>query len=196
MDSGKATVLWEKKQGPLYQKSFVHQKEKNILFKKSLGISLHGFLQRLPTLSLEESLALVEQAPLPSTDKKQIKQALAYITQLKQPDMGRFFKTGFAEWPFRLKKQNILLTGQIDLWAREEGKLHLFDYKSSLGQVLKTKKQLIFYGFVLNEIHRPEKLYMYEMYPFQQTFKKSLFQASHKQEVSRWLNSLTQNPPP
>ena len=197
----KPKALWEKeqgekKQGPLYQKSFVYQKEKNILFKKSLGISLHGFLQRLPTLSLEESLALAEQAPLPSTDKKQIKQALAYITQLKQPDMSRFFKTGFAEWPFRLKKQNILLTGQIDLWAREGGKLHLFDYKSSLGQALKTKKQLIFYGFVLNEIHRPEKLYMYEMYPFQQTFKKSLFQASHKQEVSRWLNSLTQNPPP
>ena len=178
-------------EGKSEAKGFIRQKEKNILFKKSLGLSLHGFLQKLSACQLEEVLSLVKSSPLSFTHKEQITKALKYITGLKQPDMSRFFKTGFAEWPFRLKKQNILLTGQIDLWAKEDNAIHLFDYKSSREQSLKTQKQLLFYGFVLDEIYRPKKLYMYEMYPLQQSFKKTLFDpAKDAQEINLWLKSL------
>ena len=124
-------------------------------------------------------------------DQEQIKQALTYITQLKEPPMNLFLKTGFSEWPFKCQKQKVILQGRIDLWAWDSDEIHLFDYKSSASPSPQTKKQLIFYSWVLDEFYHPKKVWMYEVYPFQQIIKKRLYEHSHKEIFESWLKKVS-----
>ncbi len=169
---------------------FYLSKTKNLLLKKNLGNHLHFFLQKLSYQSIEQIQPLIEKSFLSQKEKEQIKQALVYITQLEEPDMNCFLKTGFSEWPFQYQKQNILLQGQIDLWAWDSNEIHLLDYKSSMSQSSQAKKQLIFYSWILDEFYHPKNIWMYELYPLQQTFKKRLYNNSYKAIVSSWVKKV------
>ena len=170
-----------------FQTPFSFSKAKNIVFKAHLGNHLHFFLQKLAYQSFEKTRSLIESSFLSKADKERIEQALIYITQLKDPKMNLFLKTGLPEWPFKLKKQNVLLQGQIDLWAWDSNKIHLFDYKSSSSQSPQTKKQLIFYSGILDEFYHPESIVMYEVYPFQKMIHQSVYNQSHKSLFEDWL---------
>ena len=162
-------------------------KTKNILFKTHLGRHLHLFLQRLSYQSFERIQSFIKDSFLSKEDQKKIKQALIYIIELKEPQMNLFLKTGFSEWPFKCQKQNVLLQGRIDLWGWDSDEIHLFDYKSSISQSSQTEKQLIFYSWILDEFYHPKNVWMYEVYPFQQTIRKKLYDSSHKKMFENWL---------
>ena len=170
--------------------SFHFFKAKNLLFKTNLGNHLHFFLQKLSYRTFEQIQPLVEILFLSKEEQKQIKQALTYITELKEPPMKLFLKTGFSEWPFKMRKGKVFLQGQIDLWALDKKHIHLFDYKSSESQSSRTKKQLIFYSGILNELYHPEKIWMYEVYPFQKMLRKSLYNQSHKSLFKGWIDGI------
>ncbi len=165
---------------------------KNTLFKANLGNHLHIFLQKLSRRPLEQIQPLIKNIFLTPEEQKQIKQALAYISELKDPDMRRFLKTGFSEWPFQVKKGKALFQGRVDLWAWDHNQkhIHLFDYKSSPSQPDRTKKQLIFYSGILNQIYHPEKIWMYEVYPFQKTIRPALYNSSHQSLFESWLDKI------
>ena len=180
-------ILSQKKQNKENKDSIYLPKIKNILFKTHLGNQLHFFLQKLSYQTLGELILFIEKISLSKEDKEKIRKALIYIDQLKDPRMKFFLKTGFAEWPFKIQKKNILLQGQIDLWAWDGQQIQLFDYKSSRNQSSKNKKQLAFYSWILDECYHPEKIWMYELYPFQQKLEKTLYNKTHKQCVDYWL---------
>ena len=177
------SLLSEETKAPFY-----FSKEKNILFKTNLGNHLHFFLQKLSYRTFEQIQPLTEILFLSKAEQKQIKQALAYIVELKEPPMNLFLKTGFSEWPFKMRKGKVLLQGQIDLWAWDKKHIHLFDYKSSESQSSRIKKQLIFYSGILNELYHPEKIWMYEVYPFQKRICKSFYDQSYKNLFKDWLD--------
>ena len=169
---------------------FYFSKAKNILFKTNLGNHLHSFLQRLSYRSFEQVKTLIENSFLSQEDKEQIQQALIYIIELKNPHISCFLKTGFPEWPFQLKTKKVLLQGQIDLWSWDDKQIRLFDYKSSKSQSPQTEKQLIFYSWILDEFYHPEKIWMYEVYPFQKIIHESLYNKSHKRLFEDWLAGM------
>ena len=172
------------------QTKFSFFKAKNTVFKASLGHHLHFFLQRLAHQSFEKTMPLIDKISLSKKDKEQIEQALIYTIQLKDPPINLFLKTGFPEWPFKMKKQNALLQGQIDLWAWDSHNIHVFDYKSSLSLSPQTKKQLIFYSWILDQFYHPKSIIMSEVYPFQQMIHQSVYNPSHKSLFENWLNKI------
>ena len=167
--------------------SFV--KTKNVLFKTSLGSQLHFFLQKLFYFPFEQLDSLIHTNPsLSKENQEKIKKALIYIKELKEPDFSSFFKTGYAEWPFKFQKQNITLKGQIDLWSWCGEEICLFDYKSAVSE--NVKNQLIFYSWILDQMYHPKAIWMYECYPLEEKIKKSLYQSQHKVLFETWLKSL------
>ena len=183
-DTGERKTLPEKNGN-----SFSLSKAKNTLFKTHLGNHLHFFLQRLSYQSFDQVQFLVKSSFLTPKDQEQIQQALAYTAELKAPPLSLFLKTGFAEWPFKIQKDNILLQGQIDLWSWDDERIHLFDYKSSKSQSEKAKKQLIFYSWILDQMYHPKKIWMYEVYPFDKAVFKSFYNRSHKGLFEKWLQN-------
>ena len=170
---------------------FYSPQMKNILLKRNLGNHLHFFLQKLSHQSFETVQPVIEKSFLPLDKRRQIQKAVLYVAQLKKPDMSYFLKTGFSEWPFKIQRQNTVLQGQIDLWAWDSKEIHIFDYKSSLSLSQTAQKQLVFYSWILNEFYHPQKIWMYEVYPIEETLKeKTLYSESDKTEVEDWLNNL------
>ena len=171
--------------------SFYSPQMKNILLKRNLGNHLHFFLQKLSHQSFETVQPIIEKSFLPLDQRRQLQKAVLYVAQLKKPDMSYFLKTGFSEWPFKIQRQNIVLQGQIDLWAWDSKEIHIFEYKSSLSQSQTAQKQLVFYSWILNEFYHPKKIWMYEVYPMEETLKeKTLYSEFDKTEVEDWLNNL------
>ena len=157
---------------------------KNTLFKAQLGSNLHFFLQKLSYFSYSELKTLIDLQD--NKNSQFVKQALEYILKLKNPALSVFFRKGFSEWAFKFKRQNIVLQGRIDLWFRDNSTLHVVDYKSSLSE--QTRKQLIFYSWVLNEMYHPGQIFMYECYPLQRKTLKTLFSSEDKKEFESWIN--------
>lgn len=170
------------------QDSFILPKTKNILFAGNVGTHLHLYLQKMSRLSIDQISPLLENSFLSLEKKKQIKQALIYVQQLKDPDMNYFLKEAHSEWSFKVQKQNVLLKGQIDLWAWKSDEIFVFDYKSSPSP--KDEKQLIFYSWILDEIYHPKKIRMYAIYPFQTKTSFLLYEESHKKLFEDWLSGM------
>ena len=166
-------------------KSFI----KNRLFKTDLGTQLHFFLEKSLYFSKQEMQVLIEN----QEEQTKLSMALDYVFNLKEPDFSHFLKEGFSEWSFKLQKENFIFHGQIDLWTWLDSTIHLVDYKSS-APVEKgfnsTKNQLVFYGWILNELYKPKQIMMYECYPLKKITKKIEFQEEHKTEVDVWIEAL------
>lgn len=170
-------------------KDFQLVKEKNILNKTYLGNHLHFFLKKLAFQPLKQVQSLVGSAVLLEKEKKQIQEALVYIYKLKKPPMKLFLEKGFPEWPFKLKKEGLLVQGQVDLWGWDDKDIHIFDYKSSESQLHQTKRQLIFYSWVLNEFYQPNRICFHAVYPFQKKIISSLYGETEKSLFDRWMKS-------
>ena len=175
---------------PSQKKSdFSFLKTKNILFKSSLGSQLHFFLQKLFYFPFEKLDSLIKSSPfLSQENQEKIKKALLYVQELKEPDISSCFKTGYSEWPFQLKKKNIVLKGQIDLWSWVGKEIYLFDYKSAVSK--NVKNQLIFYSWILDHMYQPKAIWMYECYPLNEKIQKTLYQPQHKKLFADWFKSL------
>ena len=154
------------------------------------GSYLHEILQLASQLPLDDVEKKISFSPFPDKEKQDFSQALEWLVNLKDPDMSQFLKQGFPEWSFTLKKSKALLEGQIDLWARKQDKIYVFDYKSADSDFLATRRQLSFYSYVLDEIYKPQEIIMYSLYPFKKTFKKVIYEKKHQEEMSKWIESL------
>lgn len=162
----------------------------NVFLKSQLGGQLHHFLRLLGSHSLSKVRKKIESSFCSLNEKKDLIEALDYVMNLKQPSLSFFIKTGFTEWAFKLKEQKITLQGQMDLWGWRGKQVYLFDYKSSLKNREATKKQLIFYSYILDQIYKPKSIKCYGIYPFQRKWEEYPYTSKQKQEISLWLKSI------
>jgi len=163
---------------------------KNQILNRHKGIYLHHYLKLLSTHSLKDTLAHLKQSYVSQAHQGQILDALKYVSDLKDPDLSDCLKTGQSEWSFRLKRENIILQGRIDLWSQKNNKdFWVFDYKSGESPVL--HKQLIFYSWVLEHIYPIKTINMCEVYPFTKQIQVESYSQHHKQQMEDWLQTLS-----
>ena len=160
----------------------------NKISKMNLGIHLHHYLRLLSGHSLEDVSSFLNQAHLSQDKKENIKKGLDFILELKDPNFSYFLKQGYSEWDFKFRKNNVTLQGRIDLWGLKDKEIWLFDYKSSFSE--STKKQLIFYSWVLKKMYQIETIYMCEVYPFEKKIKKYSYNDKDQKEIETWLKTL------
>ena len=170
---------------------FVLSREKNIFFKTCLGHYLHECLSLLTPHSLSSLQEKALQSGFSKEESERIYKALKWTAGLKDPDMKHFLKTGFAEQPFQWKKDPVILRGRTDLWGKKDGSLWVFDYKSSSGNEEALFRQLSFYSYVLEQIHRPKGIVMCGVYPLEQKVVRAEYSRKHRDQVSQWLARQT-----
>ena len=170
--------------------SFHPIKSLHSFIKAQQGTQLHYYLHLLNKQSDKKVFEKIENSFLSLKEQLELKKALTYVMNLKQPCFSFFLKKGFSEWPFKLKKGAFVLQGQIDLWGWENKQAYLFDYKSSVNSQPLIKKQLAFYAYVLDQLYRPEIIKCFGVYPFQRKIEEYSFSQKEKKEVVIWLNSL------
>ena len=175
---------------PINKAAFHPTKVVNTFIKAQLGSQLHHYLRLLGKESLEKVRQKIETSFLFPEEKQKLKEAMNYVVNLKNPHLSFFLEKGFSEWPFKLQRGNVVLQGQMDLWGRKRRQIHLFDYKSSLGNREHTKKQLAFYGYVLDQLYHPESVKCFGVYPFQKKTEEYPYSSKEKEAMSLWLKSF------
>ena len=167
---------------------FILTREKNIFFKTEMGRYLHDCLKLLAFHSLNTLQDKISHSGFSEKEKNQIKSALQWVVQLKEPDINHFLKTGFTEWPFQWKTSSTILQGRIDLWGWKNNVLWVFDYKSALEISPSVHHQLAIYGYALEQIYQPKKIMMCGIYPLAQKTDCVTYSDEHKRQISHWIS--------
>ena len=136
------------------------------------GTALHEAMYKIHLLGADNPLENFF-----SPDEKEIfKPAVHYVLNLKTPPMNILLKNGFGEWEFQYEKNNIHLSGRIDLWGEAENKIWIVDYKS--GKNISDSRvwsQLNHYGFILREKHPQTEILLCAVWPFIQKCEVKAF---------------------
>ena len=172
------------------KKDFIPKKVENLFFASDKGSYLHECLYLINFYPYEHIKNKVLSSDFSVKNKNLILDAIEWLLSLKDPDMSLFFNKEGAEWSFQIPFKGSVLQGQIDLWSQKQDSIWVFDYKSSDKEKDATKRQLMFYSYVLDQIYHPKKLVMCALYPFQKTYDEMVFSEQDKKEVEAWLNSL------
>lgn len=89
------------------------------------------------------------------------------ISKLQNPNMNEIFSDSKSEWGFNaLYRENILLSGQIDLWGFDSnGDIHIVDYKTG-SSTYKNKAtiQVLIYKDILQQIYPDKKIHTHLLY--------------------------------
>ena len=170
---------------------FILTKEQNIFFKTEQGRYLHDCLKLLSIHSLSALQKKISQRSFSQEEKNHFFSALRWISELKNPNMSHFLKTGFTEWPFQQKTNAVILRGRIDLWGWKDNVLWVFDYKSTRKASPAVFYQLAFYSYVLEQMCQPKQIIMCGLYPFAQKSDCVTYSKEHKQQVSHWISRQT-----
>ena len=128
-----------------------------------------------------------------SPDEKEVfKPAVHYVLNLKTPPMDILLQNGFGEWEFQYEKNNVQLSGRIDLWGRVENKIWIVDYKSGKKALSQgVWSQLSHYGFVLRQKHPKTEILLCAI---QLLSKKAKLKPSRKTYTFQFKVNLNQHP--
>ena len=144
---------------------------------RALGTDMHHLFQLLKFYPKEKIYSLLtfeerERTTPKHTEKskKKLREALDYVLQQQNPSLSSLAIQGYVEWGFSFKLQKHTLTGQIDLWGRDEqGQLWIIDYKTgSISYLKEAKWQLKIYALALlacGLAKREESLHLLVLYP-------------------------------
>jgi ATP-dependent helicase/nuclease subunit A len=99
--------------------------------------------------------------------------SVAYVTSIEDPPMTELIHKGFSEWGFQVLTQKGVIEGQIDLWAKHEGRLYIIDYKSG-STVFKESafRQLELYAWALRRFGHHEPIELMVVYPLKKKFER------------------------
>jgi len=110
-------------------------------------------------------------------------EAVQFVLSLQKPPMGKLIAEGEVEWGFQVQTPTRVVEGQIDLWAKLDGKLYIIDYKSGspAGQEA-AFEQLGLYAWALRKFGHSEPVELVVIYPLSQkvetrAFDENLFSA-------------------
>jgi len=108
-------------------------------------------------------------------------EAVSFV--LENPMLREWIQSGFTEWGFKVRTPATVVEGQIDLWAKWQGKIYVVDYKSgSIRQQEAAFRQLSLYAWALRKFGHQEPIEMVVIYPLakkieSREFKEDLFLA-------------------
>ena len=141
----------------------------NLPLKTSLPLNLSIFegLSRGKTLHQHlEVLAQIGDSFLHQIQDKDLKEALIFVKNLKEPPMEELLKQK-PEWEFIFKDSEAKIKNiRIDLWGEVNEQIWIVDYKSSLKFSKETWTQLKTYGSILRKIYPEKKIFLCAIHPF------------------------------
>ncbi len=110
--------------------------------------------------------------------------AISYVLSLQSPPLEALIREGEVEWGFQVATPTQTVEGQIDLWGKVDGQIHIVDYKSGSPKGRdQAFEQLSLYSWALRKFGHREPIVMSVVFPLAQQvisekFNESLF--------SRW----------
>ena len=92
--------------------------------------------------------------------------AVQYVLGLQEPPLAKWIGQGFSEWGFQVRTASGTIEGQIDLWAKVEGRIYVVDYKTgSESEKEGAFRQLSLYAWALRKFGHHEPVTMIVVYP-------------------------------
>lgn len=111
-----------------------------------------------------------------ATPPDEAESAVRYVLSLKKPDISQMIRDGEAEWGFQVKTPTQVVEGQIDLWAKWDGKLYVVDYKSGSDKYKEEAfEQLALYAWALRKFGHTEPAELIVIYPLDEKFEARPF---------------------
>jgi ATP-dependent helicase/nuclease subunit A len=141
--------------------------------KAKRGLQLHELFESLKYHRGERLIAFLKKMNDPL-----LSEAVVEITQGTLKWIMQLISDGHVEWGFSMQlKENLILTGQIDLWGRDEQqKVWILDYKTGSSKYSeKALKQLKVYAWCLykmSKISVQESVNLSVVFPFEKITKK------------------------
>jgi ATP-dependent helicase/nuclease subunit A len=128
---------------------------------RALGTRIHRAL---------EALKYGEDIPEDS------KLAAEFVLGIIDPPMRHLIQEGSVEWGFQVQTPAGVIEGQIDLWAKHDGKIYIVDYKSGSNRFKEAAfEQLSLYAWALRKFGHKEPIELMVIYPLTQKFEKHAF---------------------
>ncbi len=139
---------------------------------QNLGTRIHRALE-----------ALKYGAVLPGDEE-----AVRFVMESKDPPLRDWIMAGKTEWGFHVQTAGRVVEGQIDLWAKLDGKLYIVDYKSGSPAFQEQAfQQLSLYAWALRKFGHQEPAEMLVVYP---RLKKTVRKEFSEDLFLHWENVL------
>jgi ATP-dependent helicase/nuclease subunit A len=107
---------------------------------------------------------------------EQDREAVDYLLQLQDPPLRELLQHGEVEWGFQIQTAKQMIEGQIDLWAKHDGRLYVVDYKSGSPKAVEEAfQQLSLYAWALRRFGHEEPIEMVVIYPLKQKLERRAF---------------------
>ncbi len=128
---------------------------------RTLGTRIHRAL---------EALKYGEDIP------EDTRSAAEYVLGIEEPPMRRLIHEGQVEWGFQVQTPTGVIEGQVDLWAKIDGKIYIVDYKSGSSRFQKSAfEQLSGYAWALRKFGHQEPVELVVIYPLTQKMARQSF---------------------
>lgn len=127
---------------------------------------MHKVLEAVKYQGLQASLEMIDLF-FPK-ENGEIKAALNWIYDLKNPTFTDLIKNGNVEWGFQFVEGNKIVDGQIDLWGMSDGKVWIVDYKTGSSRYLeKAFTQMEWYAKALRKFGVFDNINLAVIFPFE-----------------------------
>lgn len=152
-----------------FVKSENKQKIIKTIFKANQGTQSHKIFESLKYLSRDEIMEL----GLSEKDQK----AIDFICNNKE--LFNLIQSGYVEWGFTLKNQNVLRQGQIDLWGKFTEDYYIIDYKTGsqefYSQAIEQLKSYADSLKLMQQIPSEKKVHLWVVYAYDEKIKKETY---------------------
>lgn len=105
------------------------------------------------------------------------REAAEYVLSIEEPPMETLIREGSVEWGFQVQTPTGVIEGQVDLWAKHEGKIYIVDYKSGSNKFKEAAfEQLGLYAWALRKFGHNEPVELLVIYPLSKKFEQRSFE--------------------
>jgi ATP-dependent helicase/nuclease subunit A len=133
---------------------------------------------------IHQALEALKYGHSPGEEAADMRAPVAYVVNLEEPPMRELIKRGHSEWGFQVSTPRGVIEGQIDLWARHDGRLYVIDYKSgSPSRKEEAFTQLEIYAWALRRFGHAEPAELVVIYPLAEKVERRPFK---DESFRRW----------
>lgn len=104
------------------------------------------------------------------------REAAEYVLGIENPPMETLIHEGQVEWGFQVQTPTGVIEGQVDLWAKFDGKIYIVDYKSGSNKFKEAAfEQLGLYAWALRKFGHKEPVELLVIYPLSKKYEQRSF---------------------
>lgn len=168
-------ALWSKDAAQIS----IHQSVTDLLARNSRNLKTEDLLLRWRAQSKGSRIhKALEALKYKGEWSGEFDEAIEYVLGLQKPPMEHLIKDGHVEWGFQVMTAKGIVEGQIDLWAKLDGKIFVIDYKSGSEAYKEDAfKQLSLYAWALRKFGHQEPIEMIVIYPLKKKLESREFSA-------------------